>query len=317
MSTTTNLVPERRTSHFLWAEKYRPKTLDTFIGSESIKTKFQKFIEQKDFPHLLLYGSAGGGKTSLAKLLVKAIDCDFLYINASDERGIDTIRDKIVNFAATVSFKPLRVIILDEADYLPALSQAALRNVMETYSTHSRFILTCNYVERITDAIISRCGGGIKIEPPNMIEVATLLTAILDTENVQYTLETLEFVVRSYYPDVRQIINFAQQNVENNKLTIAVENVMEKDYKEKLVSLLKTPKKSGVFSEIRQLVADASFSNYDEVYRYLFDKVDDYAKGAEAQVILELADAVYQSSLVFEREITFVATMQKLLKALA
>lgn len=310
-------VLEKKPAHFLWAEKYRPKTLAAFIGSESVKNKFQKFIDQQDFPHLLLFGSAGGGKTSLAKLLVNSIDCDYLYINASDERGIETIREKIVSFAATVSFKPLRVIILDESDFLPALSQAALRNVMETYSAYTRFILTCNYIERIADPIISRCGGGIKIEPPDIVEVATLLASILETEKIQYTFPTLEFIVKSYYPDVRQIINFAQQNVENGKLMVAVENVIEKDYKEKLVSLLKTPRKSGVFGEIRQLVADASFSNYDEVYRYLFDKIDDYAKGKEPQVILELADAVYQSSLVFEREITFVATIQKLLKVLA
>lgn len=302
--------------HFMWAEKYRPRSLETFIGNDAIKSKIQGFIGQKDIPHLLFYGSAGGGKTTLAKIIVKSIPCDYLYINASDERTIDTIRDKIVQFAATVSFNNLRIIILDECDYLPALSQAALRNVMETYSAHSRFILTCNYIERITSPILSRCGGGLKIVPPDMTEAAALLCGILETEKVKYKDPEIEFIVKNYFPDIRQIINFTQQNVEDGELLIALDTIVENDYKERLLSLLKTPKKNGVFTEIRQLVADASFSNYDELYRFLFDKVDDYAKGKEAQVILELADAVYQSSLVFEKEITFVAAIQKLLKVL-
>jgi DNA polymerase III delta prime subunit len=147
--------------------------------------------------------------------------------------------------------------------------------------------------------------------------VAELLVNILDKEKVTYTAEDLVFIVNSYYPDIRAIINFTQQNTNKGVLKVAVENCLETDYKEKLLALLKTPKKAGVFTQIRQLVADASFSNYDELYKYLFDKVDDYGKGKEPQVILELADAVYQSSLVFEKEITFVATMQKLLRVLA
>lgn len=309
------MIAERRTSQFIWAEKFRPKSMDEFIGNDNIKRHISDFIAQKDIPHLLFFGTAGTGKTSLAKLLVKHIPCDHIYINASDERTIDTIRDKITGFAATVAFEPLRVIILDEADYLPALSQAALRNVMETYAIHSRFILTCNYIERMTTPIVSRCAA-FKVEPPSMADVAAQLAQILETEKVTYSLADIEFIVKSYYPDIRKIINFAQQNTSKGKLMIAVDNVVETDYREKLLSLLKTPKKSGVFNEIRQLVADASFSNYDEVYKFLFDKVDDFAKGKEPQVILELADAVYQSSLVFEKEITFVAALQKLLKVL-
>ena len=310
------LIKERRTIQYIWTEKYRPKSLDTFIGNDSVKKKIRGFIDQKDLPHLLFHGTAGTGKTSLAKMIVKCIPCDHIYINASDERTIDTIRDKIVGFASTVSFEPLRIIILDEADFLPALSQGALRNVMETYSIHSRFILTCNYIERITQPIVSRCGGGIKVEPLSMEAVAEHLSLILETEKIKYTIEDIGFIVKSYYPDVRRIINFAQQNTEKGKLAIAVENCIETDYLEQLLTLLKTPKKAGVFGQIRQLVADAQFSNYDEVYRYLFDKVNEFAKDKEPQVILELADAVYQSALVFEKEITFVAMIQKILKCL-
>jgi len=305
----------RKTEHYLWAEKYRPKALDAFIGNDTVKRAVEGFIAKQDIPHLLFFGTAGTGKTSLAKLIVKHLPCDHIYINASDERTIDTIRDKIVGFAATVSFNPLRVVILDEADYLPALSQAALRNVMETYSIHSRFILTCNYVERMTSPIVSRCSG-FKVEPPSMEAVAEHLAGILDTEKVTYTIEDVAFIVKSYYPDVRKIINYAQQSVVEGKVKIAEENAVETDYKNKLVDLLRDPKNKATFGDIRQLVADAAFSNYDEVYAFLYEKVDDYAKGKEAAVILELADAVYQSSLVFEKEITFVAMIQKILKVL-
>lgn len=311
------VITERRTTQFMWAEKYRPKTLDEFIGNDGVKAKVKGFLDQNDIPHLLFYGTAGGGKTSLAKLIVKAIPCDYIYINASDERTIDTIRDKITSFASTVSFQPLRVIILDEADYLPALSQAALRNVMETYAVHARFILTCNYIERMTTPIVSRCGGGIKIQPPEMADAAALIAAILENEKIEYKLGDIEFLVKSYFPDIRQIINCAQQNISKGKLEIAVDSVVETDYKEKLVALLKTPRKAGVFNEMRQLIADASFSNYDELYRHLFDKIGEFGKGKEAQIIIELADSVYQSSLVFEKEITFVAALQRLLKVLA
>ena len=149
-----------------------------------------------------------------------------------------------------------------------------------------------------------------------MEAVAEHLAGILDTEKVTYTIEDVAFIVKSYYPDVRKIINYAQQSVVEGKVKIAEENAFETDYKNKLVDLLRDPKNKATFGDIRQLVADATFSNYDEVYAFLYEKVDDYAKGKEAGVILELADAVYQSSLVFEKEITFVAMIQKILKVL-
>jgi replication factor C small subunit len=141
----------------LWVEKYRPDILENYVGNENLKETISKYIEQNDIQNLIFYGPAGTGKTTLAKLLVKNINCDFIYINASDERGIETIRDKVSGFASTMSFKPLKVVILDEADFLTIQAQASLRNVIETFSKSTRFILTCNYIERIIDPLQSRC----------------------------------------------------------------------------------------------------------------------------------------------------------------
>ena len=144
-----------RDTHTILNEKYRPQTLDTFVGNEAVKDSLQRSLETGDIQHMLFYGPPGTGKSTLAKLIVKNINCDYIYINASDERGIETIRDKVSSFASTASFKQVKVVILDEADFLTLPAQASLRNVIETFSVHTRFILTCNYVERIIDALQS------------------------------------------------------------------------------------------------------------------------------------------------------------------
>jgi replication factor C small subunit len=143
--------------HTLWVEKYRPEELAGYVGNHAIIEKVRIYLESGDVPHLLFYGTAGTGKTTLAKLIAKNIDCDLMYINASDENNVDTVREKIKSFASTIGFRQWKLIILDEADYLTPNAQAALRNLMETFSKTTRFILTCNYVEKIIDPIQSRC----------------------------------------------------------------------------------------------------------------------------------------------------------------
>ena len=170
--------------HSLWVEKYRPNTLTTYVGNEHLKEKVKRYIDSEDVPHLLLYGKAGTGKTTLAKILVNNIDCDYMYINASDENKVDDVRNKIKTFASSVGFKDMKVVILDECDYLTPNAQAALRNLMETFSKHCRFILTCNYVERIIDPIQSRCQS-YKVVPPSKKEVAQQMVKILNEESVK------------------------------------------------------------------------------------------------------------------------------------
>ena len=164
--------------HYLWVEKYRPDSLNTYIGNEHLKEKVKIYLESEDVPHLLLYGKAGTGKTTLAKIITNNIECDCLYINASDENNVDNVRNKIKTFASSIGFKPLKVVILDEADFLTPNAQAALRNLMETFSKHCRFILTCNYVERIIDPIQSRCQS-YKIVPPSRKKLHYILRKFL------------------------------------------------------------------------------------------------------------------------------------------
>ena len=301
--------------HSLWVERYRPKKFEEFIGSENVKETLKLWLEKKDIPHLLFFGSPGTGKTSLGKMLVNTIPCDSMVINASDENGVDSIRNKVQEFCITMGMHPIKIMFLDEADRITPDAQGIMRNLMETYSHSTRFILTCNYQEKIVPAIKSRTQS-FEIKPPSKPDVMKHLVHILTKENVKFDPKDAAFIVSSFFPDMRKIINFAQQSSINGELKIAKANTADQDYKTKLIELLKTPSKAGVFTEIRQLVADASFSNYEEVYKFLFDHVNDYAPNKAPEVILNLADAVYQSALVFEREITFVATMHKVLATL-
>lgn len=301
--------------HSLWTERYRPRCLEDFIGSPSVRETLKIWLESKDVPHLLFFSSPGTGKTSLGKMLVKLIPCDSLCINASDENKVDDIRNKVQDFCITMGVRPLKILFLDEADRLTPDAQGVMRNLMETYSHSTRFILTCNYQEKITPAIKSRCQS-FEIKPPSKAEIMAHLCKILETEKVKYEKKDVAFIVASYYPDLRKMINFAQQSSLTGELKIAKANTADQDFRERLVELLKQPKKAGIFDEIRQLVADAAFSNYEEVYKYLFERVNDYAGPKAPEVILHLAEACYQSALVFEREITFVAAMHRILGTL-
>jgi len=298
----------------LWVEKHRPVNLDTYIGNDFIKDKVAIYLESNDVPHLLLHGVAGTGKTTLAKIIVKNIECDFMYINASDERGIDTIRHKIKGFASSVGFKPLKIIILDESDHLTPDAQASLRNVMETFSGHSRFILTCNYVERIIDPIQSRCQS-FQVIPPDRKQVAVHLSNILDSENITYDIQDLGIIVNSGYPDIRRVINAGQRQSVSGKLVIDKQSSILNDYKVKLLDILKdkTKDKKKSFNEIRQLLADSKVRDYSDAFRLLYDNLDEFANNSKATSILSLAEGQLQDSQVVDKEINFMATMIKLL----
>ena len=299
-------------SNTLWVEKYRPSTLDTYIGNEHLKSKVSMYLESGDLPHLLLYGRAGTGKTTLAKLLVNNIECDCLYINASDENNVDTVRTKVKSFASTLGFKDMKVIILDECDYITPNAQAALRNLMETFSKHCRFILTCNFVERIIDPIQSRCQS-FQIIPPSKTEVAKHLHSILIQENVIDKPEDIKVLVESGYPDIRRVINSAQRNVVKGRLKLDTSSIIQNDYKLKLLKILETQNKKNAFKEIRQLLADNKITDFADLFRLLYDEVDGYGKGHLAECILIIARYELSDSQVVDKEINAMAMIIELL----
>jgi DNA polymerase III delta prime subunit len=292
--------------HSLWVEKYRPNTLQTYIGNDHLKSKVSVYLENGDVPHLLLFGRAGTGKTTLAKLIVSNIDCDYLYINASDENSVDVVREKVKNFASTLGFKDMKVIILDECDYITPNAQAALRNLMETFSKNCRFILTCNYVERIIDPIQSRCQS-FQIIPPDRKQVAQHLANILNNENVQYDIKDIATIVNGGYPDIRRVINGAQRQVVSGKLTIDENTITQNDYKLEVLDILKTQDKKNSFQNIRQLLADSKVSDFSDLFRLLFDTVDDWGKGHIAECILILSKYQQSDAVVVDKEINVMA----------
>ena len=300
------------TSNTLWVEKYRPSSLDTYIGNDHLKSKVSVYIESGDLPHLLLYGKAGTGKTTLAKILVNQIECDYLYINASDVRRVDDLIPKVRNFASTIGFKDNKIITLDEVDYISPHSQAALRNLMETFSKHCRFILTCNYVERIIDPIQSRCQS-FQIIPPSRSEVAQRMVQILKEEDVVYELDDLKILVNSGYPDIRRVINSAQRQSIDGKLTVDKQSIVENDYKLKLLEILETQDKKSAFKNIRQLVADSQIRDFADLFRLLYDEVDSYGKGHVAECILVIAKYELSDGQVVDKEINAMAMLIELL----
>ena len=295
-----------QTEHTLWVEKYRPTNLDTYIGNDQLKSKVKVYLESGDLPHLLLFGKAGTGKTTLAKLLVNNIECDYLYINASDENNVDTVRSKVKNFASTMGFKDYKIIILDECDYITPNAQAALRNLMETFSKHRRFILTCNFVERVIDPIQSRCQS-FQIIPPDRKQVALHVSNILQNEKVDATVDDIVTIVNGGYPDIRRVINSIQRQVVNGKLVIDEGMAIQNDYKLQVLDILKTQDKKNSFKNIRQVLADSKITDFSDLFRLLFDTVDDWGRGHIAESILVLSRYQQSDAVVVDKEINIMA----------
>ena len=303
-------------SNSLWVEKYRPDTLEGYVGNEHILEKVKIYIENEDVPHLLLYGVAGTGKTTLAKIITNQIDCDVMYINASDENSVDAVRDKIRGFASSMGFRKWKVVILDESDYLTPNAQAALRNLMETFSKSTRFILTCNYVEKVIDPIQSRCQT-FAITPPSKKEVAKRLHQILTEESVDFNNEDLAVLVNGGYPDIRRVLNAAQRQVVNGKLKIDETSTVQANYTENVVDVLKNGgDMKQQFTQIRQIIADSKVKDFTPLYRTLYDEVDNYASGKVGQTILNIADGQYKDSMVVDKEINVMAMMLNILMSL-
>ena len=314
MSYFVNEESVEKSDHGLWAEKYRPKDLSTYICDDQLKIVLGTYIEKKDISQLLLFGNAGSGKTTLAKILTSKIPCDVLYVNASDNTGVDFIRDRIRPFAASSGFNDLKIVILDEMDYLSVNAQASLRNMMESFSKTTRFIMTCNYVEKVIPALISRCQV-YEISPPNKKDVAIYLKHILDNEQIKYQLSDLKTIVDSFYPDIRKIINYSQQTSSSGEIVHIKKQSSSYDLQKQIIGILETKPKDS-FNTIRQSVADAGIRTFEELYKCLFDSLDVYGGNKKVELTLTIAEYSFQNSMVVDKEITFMACIASILKLL-
>ena len=298
----------------LLVEKHRPSKLENYVGNENIKKSIAKYLDQNDIQNLIFYGPAGTGKTTLAKLIVKNLDCDHLYINASDERGIETIRDKVQGFASVASFKPIKVVILDEADFLTIQAQASLRNIIETFSRTTRFIMTCNFVERIIDPLQSRCQV-LKIVPPTKKDVAKHLAGILDQESIEFELNDLVPLVNQYYPDLRKCINTIQLSTYDNVLKLDQSILVSSNYIDKIISVLAEPdlKPNYRFIAIRQIIADSNSDDFDELFRALYDRASEYLPGKEGTIAILINEHQYKSNFRIDKEINIMSLIQQII----
>jgi len=305
---------EKRKEHSIWVERYRPLNMESFVGNKHIKEKVDGYLTENDIPHLLFHGRAGSGKTTLANILSKTINCDRMYINASSENSVDDVRNKIRSFASAASFNDFKIIVLDEADFLTPQAQAALRNLMETYSATTRFILTCNYPEKIIEPVLSRCQI-FEMIPPSRSDVAVLLAGILKKENVEYEGKDLAFLINSYFPDIRRIINTAQAYSKSGRYQLNEKEMIDSDFKLKIIEILKDPNISlqHGFKDIRQILADNSVTDYTDVYKLLFSTLDSYASGHLAPTILIIAEMQYKAAFSVDKEINFMSCIIQVL----
>ena len=298
----------------LWVEKYRPNTVDGYVfRDEHQKQQVESWIKQKTIPHLLFSGNAGIGKTTLAKILFNELDLndlDVLEINASRTNSVEDVRDKIVNFVQMIPFGDFKVVLLDEADYLSPNAQAALRGVMEQYHTTARFILTCNYPNRIIPALHSRCQG-FHIERVDVTEFTARVATIMVEEGIEFDLDTLDTFVKATYPDLRKCINTVQMNSMDGALhTPEKGDTGEADYKIEMVQLFK----DGKISEARKLVcSQARPEEMEEIYRWLYDNITIFGDEAKQdKAVLIIKQGLVDHTLVIDPEINLAATLIRL-----
>lgn len=300
--------------NYILNEKYRPDTLEGYICKDEIKTKFQEFIKSQDIPHLLFAGKPGAGKTTIAKILVNSIECDYIYLNACDERSIDVMRDKVGAFAAAGSFKPLKIVILDEATHILSASQVILLNMMETYSLTTRFILTGNYPERLIEPLRSRCQE-FDLSPPTKKVVAQHISTILDKENIEYEIPDLVTIVNRFYPDFRKIINNCQKYTVDGVLRLGELSNVDEQYKEHILEELKKPSIKS-FNNIRQIIANADVDNFEDLYKFLYEHLNEYSKGNDGLIICYLEEYMYHATFRLDKEINICACFAKILETI-
>lgn len=304
-------------NEFLWVEKYRPKTIDECILPPRIKKTFQSYVDTKEIPNLMLTGTAGVGKTTVAKAMCDQLGISHMFINSSEERGIDILRSKVRNYASTISLTGgKKVIILDEADYLTPEAQAAFRGILEEFSNNCTFILTCNFKSKLIDAIHSRCSViDFSLKKEEKSKMATLffkrINLILENENVKYDTKSVAQIVQKYFPDYRRTLNELQRFSKSGSIDADIISQISDVRK---ISDLITSLKNKDFNEMRKWVVTNSDIDPTRIYRKIYDSLYDYLKPHSIpQAVVIIAKYQYQSAFVTDQEINLVAALTEIM----
>jgi DNA polymerase III delta prime subunit len=302
--------------HLLWVEKYRPQRVEDCILPDAIKATFQEYVNRKEIPNLLLSGSAGVGKTTIAKALCEEVGCDYMVINGSDESGIDVLRTKIKSYASSVSLMGGRkVIIIDEADYLnPNSTQPALRGAIEEFSSNCSFIFTCNYKNRLIDPIHSRCSVvDFKINGAKQAMAAQFFKRvewILEQEGVKYSKDVVAAVITKHFPDNRRVLNELQRYAVSGTIDAGILTSVADIQLSELVTSLKDKD----FASVRKWVTKNLDNDPVKIYRKLYETLYESLKPQSVpQLVLHLAKYQYQAAFVPDHELNMVACLTEIM----